>query len=271
MSKRGKVAFFSIATNGYLDYLIDLQESAERNFSFASSVDWFVMTDDPDAILLKSKSFSRIQVKTFRVASMTWPLPTLLRYEMMLKLSELFEYEYVAYIDADMKIVAEFSESLLNEITDSELISAVNHPGFYRPRGVGLIKFYFFNPIKFFKDLKTRLVSGGLGSWERDRESTAYVPRHKRKLYLCGGFWLGPSHLIAEMCETLSKQINTDIEKGVTAIWHDESHLNHYFSSHSFKLLNPSYCFDPNYKNLSLLQPIIYAVNKNSDSAWVRV
>ena len=271
MSKRGKVAFFSIATNGYLNYLLELQESADHNFLFAKSVDWFVMTDDPEALLLKSKAFPRIRVKPIRVASMAWPLPTLLRYEMILQLPELLEYEFVAYIDADMRIVAEISESVLNEMTDSKLISVVNHPGFYRPRGIDLFKFYLFNPFKFFKDSKMRIICGGLGSWEKDQKSTAYVPRNERHLYLCGGFWLGPSHLIAEMCKTLSEQINRDIVSGVTAIWHDESHLNQYFMTRSFKLLNPTYCYDPNYKNLKLLQPIIYAVDKNSDSTWVRI
>jgi hypothetical protein len=270
MSMRGKVAFFSIATNGYLDYLVELQESADRNFLFANSVDWFVMTDDPEALLLKSRAFLRIKVKPIRVSSMAWPLPTLLRFEMILQLPELLDYEYIAYIDADMKIVAEISESELNRITDAEQISVVNHPGFYRPRGIDLVMFYLSNPLKFFKDSKIRLFSGGLGSWERHRESTAYVPRDKRRLYLCGGFWLGPSHLIAEMSKNLSEQINRDINNGVMAIWHDESHLNQYFASRSFKLLNPSYCFDPNYKNLRSLQPIIYAVDKNSNGPWVR-
>ena len=45
------------------------------------------------------------------------------------------------------------------------------------------------------------------------------------------------------MCESLSKNIDVDNDNGITAIWHDESHMNRYFIDNPpTKILGVEYC-----------------------------
>ena len=46
------------------------------------------------------------------------------------------------------------------------------------------------------------------------------------------------------MSEILKNNIEEDLSKGIIAIWHDESHLNHYlFNNPPATELNSGYCF----------------------------
>jgi hypothetical protein len=72
------------------------------------------------------------------------------------------------------------------------------------------------------------------------------------------------------MCYELMQQIDIDGNKNVMAKWHDESHLNAYAVRNKHVIVNPSYCFDSSYKQLSDLKPIVEAVDKNLRSVWIR-
>ena len=46
------------------------------------------------------------------------------------------------------------------------------------------------------------------------------------------------------MSKVLSDRTNNDFEKGIIAVWHDESHMNRYFIDNKPTLiLDPSYCY----------------------------
>ena len=70
------------------------------------------------------------------------------------------------------------------------------------------------------------------GTWEENRNSRAYVGPLKRHKYVHGAVWLGKKESVLQMCELLSSQVEDDLQKNLIAIWHDESHLNH-FSANS--------------------------------------
>jgi hypothetical protein len=143
-------------------------------------------------------------------------------------------------------------------------VSLVSHPGFYRSKGFVLLKFYLLNPKYLARDLILKVKIGGMGSWETNKNSMAYVQRSERKNYVCGGIWFGPNRSIKEMNEILAFRVNQDESRNVMAKWHDESHLNNFATNSDVNVLSPELCFDPNYKNLVGLRELVRAVDKNA-------
>jgi hypothetical protein len=54
-----------------------------------------------------------------------------------------------------------------------------------------------------------------------------------------------------------------DLESKNIPAWNDESYLNNWATKNKFKILNSSFCFAENYKNLESLNPIIIALDKD--------
>lgn len=121
---------------------------------------------------------------------------------------------YLCYVDVDSKFVNYVGEEILPE--HNEQLVVVKHPGFWK--------------------------SGG--SWETRKESTAYIPSEKRKQYYAGGVNLASTKEFLSMSEYNYNNIEKDKMNNITAIWHDESHLNAYISNRGLptKELSPDYC-----------------------------
>ncbi len=174
------------------------------------------------------------------------------------------------HLDADMVFVASINEKdITNPLADSE-IAFVAHPGYFRPNGLKRIFFYARNPRKLIQDLKLYVWFGGVGTWERNIRSTAYIKRSQRRGYVCGGCWFGTKGGVLEMAEILHQNIQVDLQSAYVARFHDESHLNAYASKRNSKILDPEFCFDPGYPQLDGMSPKILAVDKNESSKWIR-
>jgi hypothetical protein len=147
---------------------------------------------------------------------------------------DLTGYDYVYYIDADMRFVAPVGKEILGELV------GVQHPGFYR----------------------------GGGSWETNPKSEAYVFPKDRKKYLAGGFQGGSKYTHA--FRLLKLNIDEDIKTDTTAKWHDEGYWNELYVSipHHFTLLSPSYCMVEEIEKrkawgIDHLEPKIIALSKD--------
>jgi|AACY02.3.fsa_nt_gi Glycosyltransferase family 6. len=140
-----------------------------------------------------------------------WPAPTLNRYKTILSQRDLLEqFSYLFYMDVDMLAVGTIGDEILYDLV------AVEHPGFV----------------------------GKVGTPERRSRSAAYIPRREKSRYYAGGFQGGSSTRYLAMCDALHQQIESDRQKGITAIWHDESHLNKYLHYNKpGRVLSPSYCY----------------------------
>ena len=83
-------------------------------------------------------------------------------------------------------------------------------------------------------------------TYERRRESTAWIAPEEGARYYCGAFQGGRTERYLEAVGVMAAQIDTDTAKGITAVWHDESHWNRYLIDHPPTLeLSPSYCWYP--------------------------
>ena len=141
-----------------------------------------------------------------------WPDATLRRYEAMtMDAGLLLKEDYLFYMDVDSMVVDIVGDDILQPLV------ATVHPGYY--------------------------ARGG-GTWEMDAVSTAYVPPVRRKVYVAGGFQGGESERYLWAAWRMYQAIEEDRQKGITAVWHDESHWNAYVSRQvSVTLLTPAYCY----------------------------
>ena len=57
-----------------------------------------------------------------------------------------------------------------------------------------------------------------------DINSQAYIKRKYK--YVQAGFFFGPSQIVYDMCQNVSKMCEIDLKKNIIPQWHDESYLN---------------------------------------------
>jgi len=265
--------FVTVATGRYLDFWKSQITSAKQFLDHQSRIDFVLLTDQVAAaeeFRLEVTFNTNWNIKIAFVEHQDWPFPTLYKFKHILKHSELINESLVWHLDADML----FSDSnILEELKRYSLenkMILVSHPGYFRPRGIRKFSLYLFKPILLLRDLKSVVAEGGVGSWENDIHSLAFVKRQNRGKYLCGGSWGGKKDLFLDFSRTISDRIDIDYKSGVIARFHDESHINWYAANYECTILSPSYCFELTYENLKGLPIKIIAVNKNSSSAWER-
>lgn len=264
------LTIFSVATNRYIAFWIRMVNSYLDTNDSTIRVQWIVFTDRENEIHPELISRLGNSLLIINTPHQEWPFPTLLRYKYLLGISERVLGRVVMHLDADMLFVSDLNFHALEKLSGTKGVNLVRHPGYYRPTGLKKMLFY----LKYFeylaRDIKTKVKYGSLGTWELNKQSLAYVPRSSRQNYVCGGVWLGKNLEILDLCKILSSRIDADLDQGIIAVFHDESHLNWYQSQKNFNLLSPELCFDLSYRQLNALTPTILAVNKNAETVWVR-
>ena len=164
----------------------------------------------PHDVFLFTDSQEEFEAVKIPYPNLGWPRATLMRYHAILANRKLFRgYGQIFYIDVDMLVVSKID----TEEIVSKGITAVLHGGF---------------PTTF----------------ERRPESTAYVSEFITKPYYQGTIVGGLTTAFLDMCGTIARNIDEDDRRGIVAVWHDESHLNHYLLLHPpSKVLSPAFCF----------------------------
>lgn len=219
-----KIGLLIIATNKYSRFLDNLITSADQFFLKRFDVTYFIYTNQSNLNLKTQRT-----VKIIPVKHRPWPWMTLGRYTMFVDSKlKLMEMDYLFYCDADMKFCDNIEEEILS------VRVATQHPGYVGKRGTP----------------------------ETRNESLACVYPHEKMQYFAGGFNGGSALEFLKMSEVLSVRIADDHERGIIAIWHDESHMNRYFiDTPPTKILDPSYCHIEGTK--SNYTPKLVALNKN--------
>ena len=260
------VGAFTVATGRYLDFWQSLVLDADRHLFPSSDVEMTVFTDDPARVEDIAKDCLRVSVRVVETGPLGWPEATVMRYDLMSRLGGIERYDVAMHLDADLRIVAEVGPGL-DWTGWRSGIAVVRHPSFYRrPRSYAQVA---RSPRTLASELRKRIQEGGaLGSWEHRSDSAAFVPRRSRKAYACGGVWFGQGASVASMTALLAARTRQDSARGVTARWHDESHLNWYAAHHPVSYLDPSYCWDERSAKIIGIPPRIIAVDKGRD--WLR-
>ncbi len=253
-----------IATNSYIKKWFKVASDLEKiSLEKLSEATIHLFTDN--ASLAQGwalDNLSSIKLKVYDIQSWGWPEATLLRYKFITEQSHKFNEDLLMYLDCDMRVLGDFSKKLYIDRWTSG-IALVQHPGFYRNKGLQGIVDFFYNP-RLVLSLISKIKSGakGYGTWETNKLSTAFVPRSLRKNYFHGAVWFGRRIEFLRMCEKLALNVNSDLENNYTAIWHDESHLNNYAAFNAVEKLNPEFSGVPSYKNLRKYEFLIISEEK---------
>lgn len=145
-----------------------------------------------------------------------WPEATMYRHHFLA--TNMPETDYVFLSDADMV----FESKVGSEILPEEGITATQHPGYVR------------KPVEELP-------------FERNPDSCAFVPLNGASTYFCGGFIGGTREAMLRLSVEISLIINTDVNRDICPIWHDESALNRVLINHPPEIiLSPAYCHPAN-------------------------
>lgn len=242
--EKPRLTIVNIATNQYVHYLFDFIKSIPRTNTGETKVRLLIFTDQPDLVLKSLKSITNIEIEVVPIPSYSWPEATLFRYELIAS-GNYLEDEVVAYIDADSLVLD--SELIPKLLQCGNELHLVRHPGYVYPK----LGWVMQRPVRSIKRiielLMTRIKERGVGTWETDSFSLAYVEPKLRKNYFCGGVWWGPAISVVKMSQQLAKRTRQDYENTRVARWHDESHLN-WFAAHApneVKITPSSTLFSP--------------------------
>lgn len=213
------IAILYICTGKYVAFWEDFYQSFELNFLREDVKDYFVFTDS--GCIYGEKDNKRIH--RIYQESLGWPGNTLFRYKMFSKiLGQLEKFDYIFFMNANVVCKREITREMFLPAEQGLLV--VQHPGYYDKRN------YEF-------------------PYERRKKSTAYIPYREGQVYVCGGINGGKAKPYITLIRELDRRIQDDYERGVIAVWHDESHLNRYIIDHTeYRLLTPSFCYPEGWK-----------------------
>lgn len=247
------LGILTVATNIYIDYWRNMVLSLDKRIEKNQNCVVHIFTDQPEKAKLIQAELVNLQVQIHVIPSYGWPDATIRRYEIFSNFASNIGEKVLMHLDADMLVVENFFDEITSIAQQGSMI-LVAHPGFWNKK-VNIKR----RVIQFLLGLSSQT-----GSWEQRKESEAFVERKMRKAYVCGGAWAGNRNIFFEMVDKLSDSVAQDSNNGVTAVWHDESHLNKWASENKFLQLSPSYCYVMEYKHLKGLTPKIIAVTKEA-------
>lgn len=202
------IAILYICTGDYDVFWEKFYNSAEKNLLPGIQKNYFVFTDS-------KKITPTGKVHIIYQKKLKWPYPTLLRFKMFVSISnKLQNYDFIFFMNANLEIIEKIGEEILPY---KEGLCVVLHPGYFA--------------LKELNEMP----------YERNPDSSAYIPFGYGKYYFMGGFNGGRSKEYLSMCEELNNNIIRDLSRGIIAVWHDESHLNHYMLNRIPKILDSRY------------------------------
>lgn len=208
-----KLACITIATNNYNSFIPDWYAGIMKNTK--DDVTCHIFTDIPDKYEIPQN------VMLYKIEHKPWPWITLGRYAMIAQIFERIHADVVMFVDVDLIFQKYFdTEELLQ---NHDLFGAL-HPGFHE------------NPAA--------------ATYEDNEESRACVKYSEGMKYFQGCLWGGKLEEFKKMILTCEENVQKDIENNIVARWHDESHLNKYFSDKNVNVLHPGWIAPENWVHI---------------------
>ncbi|CAH6790899.1 A3galt2 [Phodopus roborovskii] len=206
------------AVGRYLEkYLKRFLESAEQHFMVDQSVVFYVFTDRPEAVPHMTLGPGRLlRVEPVQGES-RWQDVSMAR---MRTLYEALggqlgqEADYVFCLDVDQRFTGNFGPEAL-----ADLVAQLHSWHYHWPRW--------------------------LLPYERDKRSAAALSWGEGDFYYHAALFGGNVAALRKLTAHCALGQQLDRERGIEAVWHDESHLNKFFWLYKpTKLLSPEFCWD---------------------------
>ena len=226
-----KIGILYICTGKYDVFWKDFYLSCEKYFIPNCEKHYFIYTDANE---IYDEGNSEKITKIYQEA-LEWPYSTLMRFSFFEKTIDLFkDCDYLFFFNANTLFIKQINEDFLPK---KENLLLVQHPLLYNK-------------------------SVNQYTYDRNKKSLAYIPYGEGKYYVLGGLNGGKKNEYIKLILTLSKNIQIDLDNGIIALWHDESHINKYvLGREDIKVLGPEYmCPD----NMEFdFEPVIVTRDKN--------
>lgn len=194
------IGILYIATGRYTIFWEEFYRSAERYFIPECEKHYFVFTDHPEHIKHQGN------VSFYHQEKLGWPYDTLMRFDIFLKAEEkLHKMDYLYFFNSNIEFIDTIT---LDAFTSQEqALLGILHPGFWDK-----------GPQDF--------------TYDRTPQCRAYIPQGAGYKYFMGGGNGGEAKRFIRLIKELSQRIQADLNEGIIALWHDESHLNRYYYEH---------------------------------------
>jgi len=246
-------ALITIATNRYTAYWQQLITSLVKEDRQSTRMRIILFSDQCEEMETWVRGLStNLQFEFIPIPNLKWPRATLDRYKLIFENLESLEENIYIYVDADMKVKSDLIFEL-DQVEISDGMYFVEHPGYCNPHK----PIFGSNVLPYARRKISRQLRKFRGSWEDNHQSTAFVPKQDRRLYLHGAFWLGRKESFLEFARICSQSTDTDSSQGIIAKWHDESHLNKFFTIHGGEILNQRFSWHVKYRKVLPDNPIL--------------
>tara|TARA_Y100001968_G_scaffold314665_1_gene340323 strand:- start:248 stop:1069 length:822 start_codon:yes stop_codon:yes gene_type:complete len=213
--KENSLAILYIALGKYSIFWNNFFTSCENNFCKELDKEYFIFSDNPDGL-----DNLDARIKFYQQDNLGWPCSTLMRYHMFSRAKDLLkEYKYICYFNANTLFIKTINADEFFGNDRHELIGGL-HPGY---KNESKDKYPF----------------------ERRESSNAFT--RNKNYYFQGCINGGRSKYFLNAIDDLKNNIIEDINQGIVAIWHDESHWNSYLNnkiqqnSNAVKILGCNY------------------------------
>lgn len=225
IKKKFKVALCCICLNApYWPYAKEMIEGAKRFFLPGHNIDYFLWSD-----MLPEVTYG---ATVFETESVQWPMATLMRYHLFLQQEEkLAEYDYIFYVDIDMKFIGVVGDEILGEG-----LTVAPHPGYY-------IRKQLYSPFEPNRQSASYVERPGI--LMNDEGKPRFMP-----FYAAGGLVGGKSLEFIKAMKEMRKLIDKDLSKNYIPVWNDETVWNKYLFNilpkeelEKVKFLTPAYVY----------------------------
>jgi hypothetical protein len=217
-----KITVSFIGTGNYLNFLPSWYENVTENFLPEVKKNILVFTDGEG-------DFPE-NIKVYHQEHLDWPYITLKRFEILQKaIGEIENSDWYVFLDADLFPVEKIT---IEEFFDnSKPYFGVHHPCHF-------LQMPPHNKLP--------------GSFDTTPNSKACIgDGDNLSIYYQGCLWGGKGKEISQMINNLSDRVNEDLDNNIIATWHDESHLNKFYSQNKDKVnvLSPQYAYPEVFSN----------------------
>jgi len=203
-----KVGILYIALGDYWVFWKDFYESCEKNFLPGVDKEYFVFTNYRDYDKFKN-------VNIYYQEDLGWPGNTLLRFRMFSEIeNDLLRCNYLFFFNSNVLFVDTVYENEIIPKKDDNDLTALT--------------WNVFSNNKMFP-------------YDRNNESTAYIPNNEGSVYYQGGLNGGEVTEFLKLINSCRENIEFDIKNNIIAKNHDESHLNKYLLNITVKTLDTTY------------------------------
>lgn len=200
-----KIAVMYICTGKYERFWDSFYHTSEEFFYPDAEKHYFVFTESARVMSQKHDNVTCIYQ-----GRAGWPYDTLLRFHWFAMVQDqMQEYDYCYYCNANSVFVGKVTPEVIPFPTAEKPLVFWCHTAHYDD--------YSSNDI----------------TTEQNPESTAYVGADVACRQHGGGFFGGTSEAFCKMTLDLRDNIQADLDNGIIAVWHDQSHIIKYGAEHA--------------------------------------